>query len=271
MQGLGEILYQITNRTAAHSEALERWRASPAAQEIDAQRVKNRFPACPICNDNKIVSVRNALGQTEWPPCVCYLSTLRESRRRYSGLPDTPVFLNGLDPNGPALESAIEIAHAYIKGFTSDWELAEPILTFQGEVGTGKSHLLLSIGWALLDQGVIVKYLFVPDWLAKLRGSFGESGPDPEDIYNAYDGAEVLLIDNMDGEHPTPWSKDILGRVIDSRYRNNQRLVVATKVRSWAPDARERLGDWVADRIFDTNSGKVKVVHTGETSYRTGQ
>ena len=266
MQGLGEILYQITNRTAAHSEALERWRASPAAQAIDAQYQKDRFPACPVCNDNEILSGKNALGQTEWPTCICYLSTLRESRRRYSRLPYVPVFLTGLDPNGPALESAIQDAQAFIDG-----EMSEPILTFQGEVGTGKSHLLLSSGWALLDQGVIVKYLFVPDWLAKLRGSFGESGPDPEDIYNAYDGAEVLLIDNMDGEHPTPWSKDILGRVIDSRYRNNQRLVVATKVRSWAPDVRERLGDWVADRIFDTNSGKVKVVHTGETSYRTGQ
>jgi hypothetical protein len=31
------------------------------------------------------------------------------------------------------------------------------------------------------------------------------------------------------------------------------------------------LGDWVADRIFDTNSGRVRVAHTGETSYRTGQ
>ena len=266
MEGLAGILQQIVKRTPTESEARERWRAGAGAQAIDANYQKNLYPSCPNCRDAYYVETRNALGQFEYPVCDCTRGNVKGMLRKFSGLPNSPVFLNGLDSSGPALDGAVETAQAYIDG-----ELSESILTFHGEVGTGKSHLLLSIGWALLAQGVIVKYLFVPDWLAKLRESYGESGPDPEAIYNAYDGAEVLLIDNMDGEHPTPWSKDILGRIIDSRYRNNQRLVVATKVRSWAPDSREKLGDWVADRIFDTNSGRVRVAHTGETSYRTGQ
>jgi hypothetical protein len=199
MEGLAGILQQIVKRTPTESEARERWRAGAGAQAIDANYQKNLYPSCPNCRDAYYVETRNALGQFEYPVCDCTRGNVKGMLRKFSGLPTPPVFLNGLDSSGPALDAAVETAQAYIDG-----ELSESILTFHGEVGTGKSHLLLSIGWALLAQGVIVKYLFVPDWLAKLRESYGESGPDPEAIYNAYDGAEVLLIDNMDGEHPIP-------------------------------------------------------------------
>ena len=45
--------------------------------------------------------------------------------------------------------------------------------------------------------------------------------------------------------------------------------MIATNVVPFEQDAPALLGDRLADRMFDENSGKVTVVYTGNVSYRT--
>ena len=146
------------------------------------------------------------------------------------------------------------------------------MLVLSGGAGTGKSHLLQAIGWELLGKRHI-RYVYTPDWLSWLRRSFSNDTPeaDFESMYQAYAKVEVLLLDDLGAEKATDWTIEVLGRVVDKRYRDRLPLVVATNKCPTDPDVVRQFGFRLADRLFDTGSGRVQVVDTGTISYRTGR
>lgn len=153
--------------------------------------------------------------------------------------------------------------------FARDRPMA-PILVLQGPHGTGKSHLLEAIGRDMLEQGYLVKYVFVPDWLAMLKSTFDNKSEEQYDsIFDSYKNVEVLLFDDLGRERVTDWTKGEVIRIIDHRHRNGMLTVVTTNDDEYKTVSKQAEG--LADRLFDMGTGIVRVVPNTGKSYRTGR
>ncbi len=225
-------------------------------------------PSCPICRGGKFISAQTQRGVFDYPPCICYRSSLQESLRRYANLPKEECWLHQFKAWNPQVELALQQVMDLSVDF-GNW--SHPMLTLAGGVGTGKSHLLQGLGRVALEAQVVVKYICVPDWMESLRATYGDSEASFDDVYAPIEQATILLLDDVGSERQTPFTREILGRVVDYRYRNGEQLVSTTNIVPWECDAVEFLGDRLADRLFDCNSGRVDVAFTGRQSYRRSQ
>ena len=200
--------------------------------------------------------------------CACSIGTTARDKhmRSYASLPNSgsPRTFDNFERN-PANSEAMDAALEFANGRS-----ANPVLTFFGPNGTGKSHLLEAIGRHMMAQGKWVKYTFSADLLDNLRASYGEDATvNFEHMYERYTKPPVLLLDDLGAEKSTEWAVEKLTRILDERYRADRPLAVATNLTEDTMSAK--LGPRLADRLFDHRTGKVKVVVILGTSYRTGR
>lgn len=222
---------------------------------------------CPICQGAKLVSQRIRYGVFEYPACLCTTAGVIESKRRYANMPRDERWLSQFKFVTPEAEAAWQACNDLALDFGA-WPT--PMLTLAGGVGTGKSHLLQGIGRIAVESGITTKYIYVPDWLEELRATFDSQGSFSfDETYAPLREATLLLLDDLGAERQTQFTRETLGRVVDYRYREGLQTVIATNVVPFEQDAPALLGDRLADRIFDENSGKVSIVYTGSVSYRT--
>ena len=163
-------------------------------------------------------------------------------------------------------EEAHEVALAYTVGNTPS------IVVFIGGTGTGKTHLLEAIGRQYLEQEnengrpYTVRYELVSNMLRRLRESFRieAQGSVMELAYKS----DLLLLDDIGAEKASEWVEQELFTLIDDRYKNNKLMVVASN--EVEPVIRDKLGDRIASRLFDSETGTVKQVYLTASDYRTG-
>lgn len=202
--------------------------------------------------------------------CRCTLEKRKleqaEARRKYANLPksDPPKTFENLE-NIMGLTEAIDAARAYADN------LQQPsVLTFYGLPGCGKSHLLEAIGRCLIERGVICKYASGPVLLDELRNSYdADSSERFQEVFDRYNRAEVLLLDDPGAERPSAWTMEKFYLLVNNRIINGRGLVVGTNLSF--EKAREQLGPRTADRIWDTGSGTAQVVVITAPSYRTAR
>ena len=139
-----------------------------------------------------------------------------------------------------------------------------PTLTLIGPPGSGKTHLMEAIGRQFLDQGRTVRYELVAHLLDKLRRSY--SSDNENHITEVCYGADVLMLDDMGLEKPSDWVREQVTALVDERWRNNRMLVVGTNENHTSIE--EKLGSRLASRLFDSSSGKAKVVYLVTEDYR---
>ena len=163
-------------------------------------------------------------------------------------------------------EEVFEVAGDYIVGN------APSILLLIGGTGTGKTHLLEAIGRQYMEQEheggrpYTVRYELVANMLRQLRESF-KVETEGSVMAHAYK-ADLLLLDDIGAEKPSEWVEQELFNLIEDRYRNNRLMVVATN--EVEPTIRDKLGDRIASRLFDNETGTVKQVYLTATDYRAG-
>ena len=210
------------------------------------------------------------------PYCRCSIAADEEKRTnasqylltvRSAGLPSsvkgpTPrefmagTFANFTDRQGT--EDALSLALDFTVGNT------EPIVTFVGPPGSGKTHLLEAIGRQFLDQGRTVRYELVAHLLQRLRSSYAIN--EESRVMEVCFGADVLLLDDLGLEKPSDWVREQITSLVDERWRNNRLLVVGTNESHTTIE--ERLGSRISSRLFDRTSGKSKVVYLVTGDYR---
>lgn len=159
---------------------------------------------------------------------------------------------------------AVKSANAF-----SDGEIS--MLTLVGVQGTGKTHLLEAIGRRCLEAGETVRYDLVSELLDRLRGTYAAASE--EDLWSVtewYRTRGVLLLDDIGLEAATDWAAEKVTALVDERYRNGGRLVVATNSKDRDTMA-DHMGARLADRLWDVNSGIVHQAYITSPSYRTAK
>ena len=203
------------------------------------------------------------------PLCHC-AQRLAEAQERLHRMANLPRSVRG--PNGPSdwreasmaniretsgNAEAVHLVKAYALGN------APPVVMLSGPPGTGKTHMLEAVGRVLVAQQKSVRYALVASMLDTMRPT---STNGPEADVAEYILPHLLILDDLGAEKGSDWVVDKLMAIIDERYRNNRRLLIATNATEI--EMIQRLGPRLADRLYDVNSGKVAHVQITDPSAR---
>ena len=229
---------------------------------------------CPECNllDVRKPGVQEYLEQRpDVPESGPWLCMCKDNQERLlkellfgSNLPShTPKsFVNFQNVLGT--EKAVDAA----KVFCAD---AGPrMLVLVGDAGCGKSHLLEAIGRDFITQSKSVRYEQEAGLLLELQGSYSPRAKiSAWEILERCDLAHVLLLDDVGLAKSSDWTIQHVTTLVDGRYRNARRMVVATN-KPHSEMVKNEDNFRLASRLFDANSGAVSVVYMTAPDYRTG-
>ena len=168
-------------------------------------------------------------------------------------------FANFMDREGT--EEAYGTCQDYVNENTA------PILVLRGPRGTGKTHLMEAVGRELIARDMTVRYERVPALLSRIRSSYDRSYPEvAEDDMRRCHLAQLLMLDDLGSEKSSEWVQEKLFELIDERYGRGRLLIVSTN-ESYS-SLSSNLGERIASRLFDENSGKVVQVIMNCSDYR---
>jgi len=185
---------------------------------------------------------------------------------RYANLPEHqdaigPRTFDNFRPRRGA-EEALTEARAF-----ADGQASYHLLLLSGHAGCGKSHLVEAIVRERVRAMKGAKYLFVPRLLDELRGAYDEEAKLRFlDLFDRYQGAPLLALDDLGTETVSPWVVEKLTTLVDERYRNGRDLVVATNL--IRDDIASQYHERLASRLWDVHTGLVKQVMMTATDYR---
>jgi len=133
-----------------------------------------------------------------------------------------------------------------------------PFVTLLGTVGTGKTHLALSLGWDWLERGKTVLYYHAADFLNALRDGFRHtSETDYSHTITFAKNCSLFILDDLGAERETEFATEQLDLVVDYRYEHLRPLIVTTN------QALDLLPPRVADRLQEG-----ALIHLKGESYR---
>jgi len=135
-----------------------------------------------------------------------------------------PVTFDNTDPH--AYPGPYKIAKRYAENFTPDsgtWVL------YSSGYGAGKTHLACCIGNYVLHQlRRPVLFKKARDLLLEIRRTFSERGETEADILNWVLSVELLILDDVGVDNPSPWIESTYWTIFDRRLEWELPTVVTT-------------------------------------------
>lgn len=235
MRPIGEVLREIS---IERNTSGENTRTSSASTET----------VCQICNGAGFLRMDASVGNPNFSrllPCSCKLDERREKQRmRTRQFSDLTTFrdqtFDSFDASVRGAQKALDEALAFAQ-HPDRW------LVLVGDYGCGKTHLAAAIAnYALYERQMGPIFAVVPDLLDYLRATFGpESDASYDEQFNAFRGADLLILDDLGTENATPWAREKLFQIINHRYNERAPMVVTTNdLDRVDPRIRSRLCDW---------------------------
>ncbi|MCP3927278.1 MAG: ATP-binding protein [Desulfobacterales bacterium] len=125
-------------------------------------------------------------------------------------------------------------------------------LILSGNPGTGKTHLGCSIVLNLLDQGEMALYRSFYDIVAEMRNMFSSDEKDVL-IIGKYLNVRLLILDEVGVQCSSDFEKDLLFRIINSRYENKRPTILLTNLNYG--DLEKVIGQRIIDRFNEKKGG----------------
>ena len=173
---------------------------------------------------------------------------LFDSMARYSRMPirtfESHRLWNFLPSKG--IQPAYDAALLFIGVKDGVPQRQHHFLTFAGECGRGKTHLVFGIGWHWLEQGMgVVLYYQVEQLLDDMRAEFDRPEPDnpKRSIMDKCTRASLLILDDLGAEKTSPFTVAKLDELVDHRYLQGLPTLFTTNL------APKKLPPRVASRL----------------------
>ncbi len=133
--------------------------------------------------------------------------------------------------------------------YSRAWEYAEMPegwLLFQGNYGSGKTHLAIAIANYRLELGDDVLFMTTPDLLDHLRATYSPTRAiEYDELFERLRNTSLLVLDDLGTESPTPWAQEKLFQLLNHRYLHRLPTVLTMNLdeAQLDPRLRSRLGD----------------------------
>src|SRR5271163_2444517 len=164
-----------------------------------------------------------------------------------------------------SLTQAKLIAQRFAEEFTPVREQAEPGLLLMGSCGVGKTHLAVSALREIVLRGHTGLFYDYRELLKEIQGSYNPENQTTElGVLEPVLTADVLLLDDLGANKPSPWAMETVGHILNSRY-NEKRVTLLTtnfldpevSAHSDAPAAAPRVAGMRAVAPEDTLTERV--------------
>lgn len=165
--------------------------------------------------------------------CKCYYDKIADNKLEFANIPEVfkeltinsfRIDLYSKDESKQKAIVAKKMSANFVKNFETFQEEGKGLYLYGDVKGSGKTRMAASIGNALMKvKGVGVKYTTTVDLLNEIKRTFHRDSQTTEsDLVESIKKVEVLILDDVGVENPTPWVKSIFYSILDSRMDNKK-------------------------------------------------
>ena len=184
--------------------------------------------SCGLCMDGWIYEQR-ANGDRSARECACRSEVRFAAQLRRASLPDRylTASFESYRPAAPSQQAALIKA----RGLANAWPGERGRgLALIGPVGTGKTHLAVSMLRVMLTRGATCRFCNVKRVLDEIKETFTNRERAEADILRPIFAADVVVFDELGAERYTDWTKDIVEKLINTRYDDNKATTVTSNL-----------------------------------------
>ena len=146
----------------------------------------------------------------------------------------------------------------FCKSYGYNFSMNSGNILFQGTTGLGKTHLSLAIAGKAIEKGYGVVYGSVHSFATAIEKERFASG-EGEDTASLLSTADLLILDDLGTEFPSPYVNASLYNIIDTRIMRNLPTIISSNLT--AEDIQKRYGERLVSRLF---SCFTRLVFTGK-------
>ncbi|HVT18752.1 MAG TPA: ATP-binding protein [Thermoanaerobaculia bacterium] len=216
---------------------------------------------CPRCGGRGwLVAADGGAGTAR--PCACrgqgavarlLAAAGIPERYRHCKLANFQVSSGSPQVKGQLLQ-ARSLAEQYANGFLNDGGIRESGLLFIGPPGVGKTHLAVGVLVEVVERfAVRARFIEFNSLIHQIQSTFGASSAEStHQIIDPLIEVPLLILDELGTQQHTPWVRDILYLLINSRYTRRRPTLFTTNYRlGAAPGESARAGPVKLDRGRD--------------------
>jgi len=200
--------------------------------------------SCPECGGRGWLVVADG-GAGTARPCACRERDAASRLLTAAGIParyqsckiSSFSTASGTARERAQLLNARSIAERYVEEFVQDGGFQKSGLLFMGPPGAGKTHLAVGVLRAIVERyRVHGRFVEFTTLIHQIQATFDASSAESKrQILDPLADAELLVLDELGAQQPTPWVRDILYLIINTRYTRRLPTLFTTNYRLEPP------------------------------------
>ena len=217
MEGVNRVLTKV-------KELQQNMRTSEAAQNVTSEK-----RTCPygLCDGSGMI-IYNKEGYITTKPCKCAEDEVLRKRLKFAEIPQefkdlkvndfaTDIYTGNKDRQ--LAVNAKKIVIGYVKNFDTMAEMGKGLYFYSSTKGSGKTRLAVSMGNALINKyRSVVKFTTTIRLLNEIKDTFdNKAGKTQAELIADTTSIQVLLLDDIGVEKPTPWAEEVLYTILNER------------------------------------------------------
>ncbi len=240
-------------------EAMDAIREKNQALQAEYRRLtEENFPA-DYLDDSPVCDICGGSGYMGSSMCSCLQALCLAEQRKELGsvfsqsmrfetfrldyYPDTVDARYRVSPRA-LMERNLEYCRSYARSFRPD----AGNLLFTGTTGLGKTHLALSVGAVVGEQGYSVCYETAISLFSKLEKAKFYPTPEVNDQVRKMESCDLLIIDDLGTEMPGQFVTAALYGLLSDRLLGGMPMLITTNLN--LEDAAKRYTPQIASRLY---------------------